>query len=328
MKQDAGVLLDVAVFVQVVDTGSFTAAAERLGVAKSAVSKSVSRLESHLGVRLLNRTTRRLSLTEEGERLHLRSAPALEEIRDAEREVAVRQAQVRGRLRVAAPMSFGLLHLAPRLPEFMQAHPLLRIDLRLEDRFSEVVGSGLDVTLRIAELADSSFIARRLCTIRHVTVASPEYLARCGAPTHPHALRDHACLVFGERPQSAVWRYHDAAGQAIDVSVDGVLQSNNSLALREALLRGVGIALTPSFVVGDDLRAGRLVPLLTDFAAPERGLYALLAERRHVPAKTRAFIEFAAACFREPAWDRPACSSPRGSDNRGGDPRGSKRPAS
>lgn len=306
MKPETEALADVAVFVQVVDSGSFTAASERLGVAKSAVSKRVARLEARLGVRLLNRTTRRLSLTEEGERLHRRSAPALAEIREAERELAVRQQQVRGRLRVAAPMSFGLLHLAPRMPEFMQAHPLLRIDLRLEDRLSEVVGSGLDVTLRIAELADSSFVARRLCTIHHVTVASPAYLARCGTPSHPLALRDHACLVFGERPQAAIWRYRDPDGQAIDVSVDGLLQSNNSLVLREALLRGTGIALTPSFVVGDDLRAGRLVPLLTDFAAPERGLYALLAERRHVPAKTRAFIEFAATCFRVPTWDRRA----------------------
>lgn len=298
-------LTDIAVFVQVVESRSFTAAAEKLGVAKSAVSKSVTRLEDRLGVRLLHRTTRRLSLTEEGERLHERSVHALDEIRDAEREVSTRQQQPRGKLRVAAPMSFGVMHLAPLLPEFLRSQPLIKVDLRLEDSMSEIVGGGFDITLRIAELADSSFVARRLTTIRHVTVASPAYLQKLGAPQHPLDLRAHRCLVYNNRAQPATWRYRDDAGREIDVPVEGALQSNNSLALRAALLDGAGIALTPSFVVGDDIRAGRLVTLMERYRTMERGLFAILPARKNVPAKTRAFIEYIAQRFGDPPlWDR------------------------
>lgn len=295
-------LTDLAVFIQVVDARSFTAAAHKLGIAKSVVSKYVTRLEDRLGVRLLHRTTRRLSLTEAGERLHQRCAIALDDIEEAERDIASHQEQPRGRLRVAAPMSFGLLHVTPALPEFLRAHPLVTVDLRLDDRPEDVIGAGIDVALRIADLADSSLVARRLATIRFVTVASPEYLRVRGTPRHPDELSQHSCLVYTVR--QPIWRYHDAGGREIAVSVQGALQANNSLALRDALLAGIGLALTPSFVVGEELRDGRLVSVLDDYGTYTRELYAVLPERKHLTPKTRAFVEFVADRFRDPpAWD-------------------------
>jgi DNA-binding transcriptional LysR family regulator len=297
-------LTDLAVFIQVAESRSFTAAAHKLGMAKSVVSKYVTRLEDRLGVRLLHRTTRRLSLTEAGERLHQRGARALEDIEEAERDVSSHQEQPRGRLRVAAPMSLGLLHLAPALPAFLREHPLVKVDLRLDDRPEDVIGGGIDVALRIAELADSSLIARRLCTIRFVTVASSEYLRSHGTPQHPAELSRHSCLVYTVRQQANLWRYRDASGREIVVSVEGALQANNSLALREALVAGIGIALTPSFVVGEELRDGRLVSVLNDYGVHPRELYAILPERKHLTPKTRAFVEFAAKLFCDPpAWD-------------------------
>lgn len=302
-------LTDLAVFIAVVEARSFTAAAHRLGIAKSVVSKYVTRLEDRLGVRLLHRTTRRLSLTEAGERLHQRCARALEDIEEAERDVSSHQERPRGRLRVAAPMSFGLLHLAPALPEFLREHPLVKIDLRLDDRPEDVIAGGIDVALRIADLADSSLVARRLTTIRFVTVASPEYLRRQGTPRHPRELGQHSCLVYTVRPN--VWRYLDTSQKEIAISVEGALQANNSLALREALVAGIGIALTPSFVVGEELRNGRLVPVLSDFGTHTRELYAILPERKYLTPKTRAFVEFVAHRFRDPpAWDAPAAVAP------------------
>ncbi len=298
-------LSDIAVFVRVVEARSFTAAADRLDMAKSAVSRCVSRLEEGLGVRLLNRTTRRLSLTEAGEAFFERARRALDELEEARREAARHQAEPGGTLRLTAPMSFGLELVAPVLPAFMDRYPKVTVDLSLDDRHEDLVAGGIDLAIRIAELADSTLVARRLAPVRHVVVASPAYLARRGTPATPDDLRDHDCLVYTLRASPDAWRFDGADGRKWTVPVRGSYYANNSMALRAALVAGRGIALMTSFTVGDDLRSGRLKRVLAAFAAPTLGVHAVYPQRRHVPPKVRAFVDFLAARFGDPPyWDR------------------------
>lgn len=297
-------LSDIEIFVRVVECMGFTAAAQRLGVGKSVVSRSVSRLEEALGVRLLNRTTRRLSLTEAGTAFFERTRRALDEIEAARLEASRHQAVPSGSLRVTAPMSFGISMVAPILPEFMRAHPRIAVDLELDDRHRDVVAEGIDVALRIARMADSTLVARRLAPVRLIAVAAPAYLERRGVPRSPDDLRDHDCLVYTLRSSPDVWRFVARDGREWNVPVRGSLRANNGLALREALVAGHGIGLATTFVAGGDVRAGRLARVLPDYAAPEYGAYAVYAQRRHVPPKVRAFVDFLAQRFGDPpVWD-------------------------
>lgn len=297
-------LSDIEVFVRVVEAGGFTAASEKLRIGKSAVSRCVSRLEDGLGVRLLNRTTRRLSLTEAGQGFYERAHRALGEIETARVEASRHQSVPSGTLRVAAPMSFGIFMIAPLLAEFMRRYPQVVVDLELDDRHRDIVAEGIDVAVRITQLADSGLIARRLAPIRHVVAASPAYLKLHGTPRTPDALRDHDCLIYTLRASPDAWRFDAPDGGVWSVPVRGSLRVNNALALREALLGGRGLGLTTTFVVGDDLRAGRLVRVLADYATPEFSAYAVFPQRRHVAAKVRAFVDFLASRFGDaPPWD-------------------------
>ena len=297
-------LSDIASFVQVVNSGSFTAAAERLGVSKSIVSKHVSRLEEHLGARLLNRTTRRLSLTEVGELFYARATRGLHELAEAEAAVSQLQEAPRGTLKLNVPMSFGILHVAPAMPAFLSRYPDLQLDMRLDDRKLDLVEDGFDVAIRIADLPDSSLVAVRLARCRHVVCASPAYLHRFGEPKAPDDLRKHNALTFSYQDSPSQWQFTGADGKTLQVPVCGNIRMNNSLALREALLSGCGIALTPSFVVGPDLQAGRLRGVLADYRAREVSIYAIYPERRHLSPKVRAFIQFMAEHISdEPEWD-------------------------
>ncbi|MEE4379467.1 MAG: LysR substrate-binding domain-containing protein [Candidatus Competibacteraceae bacterium] len=251
-------LTDIVVFAQVVDSGSFTAAAERLSLSKSVVSKYVTRLEHRLGARLLNRTTRRLSLTEVGRVFYERSQRGLQELEAAEAEVSRLQRKPRGTLRVNAPMSFGVLHIAPAIPAFVSRYPELTIDMNLDDRTIDVIEGGFDVSVRITELPDSSLIARRIGPCRHAIVASPEYLEHHGRPRTPEELRQHNVITYQYQESALEWHFRSPDGKPIAVPVSGSIQMNNSLALREALLNGAGIARMPTFVVGRDLQRGRL----------------------------------------------------------------------
>lgn len=298
-------LTDIAVFAQVVDSGSFTAAAERLSLSKSVVSKYVTRLEDHLGARLLNRTTRRLSLTEVGRVFYERSQRGLQEIEQAEAEVSRLQDKPRGTLRLNTPMSFGIMHIAPALPEFHRRYPEISIDMNLDDRQVDVIEEGFDLSIRISELPDSALVARRLAPCRHVIVASTEYLERNGIPSTPEDLVQHNIISYRYQESAREWHFRSSDNRTITVPISGNVQMNNSLALREALLGGMGVTRTPTFVVGGDIQSGLLQPVLTSYEILEVSIYIVYPQRRHLSPKVRAFVEFLAERITDkPYWDK------------------------
>lgn len=293
---------DLAVFARVADLGSFTAAAESLRLSKSAVSKHMARLEQRLGTKLIQRTTRRLVVTESGRAVLVHAARLLAEAEAAEAAAQNLQSAPRGLLRVNMPMSFGLAHVAPLLPEFLAAYPEMRLDIGFNDRRVDLLEEEVDVAIRIGDLPDSSLVARRLAPGRIVVCASPDYLARCGVPKEPDQLKWHHCLIYTYLPDPDTWRF---GGPAIcNVRVQGPIRANNGDALRQAALAGLGIVRSPSFIVGPDIAAGRLVPILEDYAEPDSGIHAVYPATRHPTPKLRAFIEFLVEKFGpEPPWD-------------------------
>ena len=298
-------LADVAVFVRVVERGSFTLAADELELSRAVVSKYVSRLEERLGARLLNRTTRRLALTEAGAALFEASRGALERIEEAESAVAQLQSEPRGRLRVSAPMSFGILHLGAAMTEFAQAYPRITLDVRLDDRFVNLVEEGVDMAVRIGALTDSSLVARKLTSSRSIVCASPGYLAEQGRPETPEDLASHDCLLYSYLSSANVWRFSGPDGRDIPVAVKGSLRINNGIVLAEAAAAGRGIVLAPSFYVAPMLRDGRLERILPNYRLPELGIHAVYPQRDHVPPKVRAFVDFLARRFgRKPEWEK------------------------
>jgi DNA-binding transcriptional LysR family regulator len=298
-------LADIAVFVRVVERGSFTLAADELELSRAVVSKYVSRLEERLGARLLHRTTRRLSLTEAGAALFEASRGAIERIEEAEGAVAQLQSEPRGRLKVSAPMSFGILHLGPALTDFSREHPRVSLDMRLDDRFVNLVEEGIDVAVRIGALTDSSLVARKLATTRTIACAAPAYLAEHGEPEAPEDLAAHNCLIYSYLSTANVWRFTAPDGRDIPVAVNGSFRINNGIVLGEAAAAGHGILLTPSFYVAPLLRDGRLKRILTNYRLPELGIHAVYPQRDHVPPKVRAFVDFLAKRFgRKPEWEK------------------------
>lgn len=296
-------LAEMEIFVRVVEEGSFSAAATALGLTKSAVSKRVAALEDRLGARLLNRTTRRLSVTDAGAAFHGRAARILAEAEEAEAEVSCLQAAPRGLLRVNAPVTFGVTHLGPLLPGFLGRHPELSVDLVLNDRFVDLVEEGFDVAVRIADLDDSSLIARRLCPSDRVVVASPAYVARHGAPATPEALAAHRCLLYSYLRRSGEWCLRHASGREARVRVEGAaLRANNGDVLRQAAVDGLGVTMMPTFIVGADLAAGRLVRLLPDWQDATGAVHAVWPAGRFTPAKVRAFVDLLVEAFRTPPW--------------------------
>jgi DNA-binding transcriptional LysR family regulator len=295
----------MAVFAGVIEAESFSGAARALGLSKSAVSKQVSRLEDRLGLRLLNRTTRRLSLTEAGAAFYQGCQRVVAEAEAAEQAVTHLASAPRGRLRVNAPMSFGVSHISPALPEFLGRYPELAVDLTLNDRIVDLVEEGFDVGLRIGPLADSSLVARRLAPNRSVLSAAPSYLQARGAPRDPGELADHACLLYSYLATGAVWRLTGPQGDR-RCKVSGPLRVNNGDAILAAALGGLGVALLPCFICGEDLRAGRLVRVLPDWeASPDSAVSAVFPAARHLSPKVRAFVDFLAERFDgTPYWDR------------------------
>jgi DNA-binding transcriptional LysR family regulator len=297
-------LTGMAVFAKVVETGTFTGAAKALGLSKGAVSKQVARLEDRLGARLLNRTTRRSSLTEVGSAFYERCRRIVAEAEEAELAVTRLHAEPRGTLRVNLPMSFGLRHIAEALPDFMAAYPEINLDVTLDDRVVDVIDEGYDLVVRITDLPDSTLIARRIAPFRVATCAAPAYWDAHGRPRHPDDLRGHACLLYSYLSNLNEWRFRGSAGP-IAVRVDGPLRGNNGDMLRAAAVAGRGIIHSPTFIVGADLQAGRLECVLTEFEEEARGIYAVYPQNRHLTAKVRAFVDFMTARFGDsPAWDR------------------------
>lgn len=281
-------------FAAVVEAGSFTAAAAGLGMTKSAVSKAVSRLEARLGARLLNRTTRRLRLTEAGRSFHERCVRILAEAEEAEQAVSDLQLAPRGTLRINAPVIFGMQYLAALLPDFMVRYPDLAVEVSLNDRYVDLVEEGYDVAVRIGRLADSSLVARRLCESRHVVCAAPGYWERRGRPGRPADLAAHDCLLYSYLSTGDQWRFEGPDGP-VSVRVSGPLSSNNGDVLRVAALAGRGVVLLPLFSCWRDLAAGRLEAALAEFVCPAGGLHAVYPPDRRPPAKVRAFVDFLVA---------------------------------
>ncbi len=297
-------LADWAVFVAVAEAGGFSAAARRLRVSKAMASVAVTRLEQRLGVKLLARTTRRLALTEAGASTLPHAQRALLAARDAEDAAQQVQLSPRGRLRVNAPMSFGLLHLVPALGAFARAHPEVSVDLVLDDRVVDLVEGGFDLAVRIGTLRDSALVAQRLGRSRNVLVAHPSYLDRRGKPKTPKALADHACLLYSLSSSGPRWTLGRGA-RSTTVRVSGPVSVNSSLALQQAVHQGLGIARIPWFIVGEDLTKERLVRVLPQWEAPEEGIFAVTTQRDYTPHKTRSFIDFLRSRLgATPYWER------------------------
>ena len=285
------------VFAAVVDCGSFAAAADRLEISRAMASKYISQLEAHLGTRLLQRTTRKLMLTETGTVYHDRCAQILADIKEAEEGAASLSGAPRGTLRLTLPVSFGLLHMGPLIAEYLKRYPEVRVDALLVDRTVDLIEEGFDLAVRIGKLAESGLVARRLGSDRIVISGSPDYLKRRGVPKAPADLSRHNCLTYSYAATGDEWRMKDRDGLPHTVRVSGSLRVSNGDMAKLAALEGVGLIRQPMFLVGDDIRAGRLVQVLADYPAEELGIHALYPSRKHVPAKVRAFVELLTETF-------------------------------
>ena len=280
------------VFRHVVELNSFAAASRRLGLSPAAVSKNVNELEAHLAVRLLNRTSRRMSLTEAGELYYDRVVRLLDDLADADGTIGAMQHSPSGILRVSAPMTVTLVGLATAIPKFLDHYPDVTLDLRLDDRRVNIVEEGFDVALRGSDnLEDSGLIARKLMTMDHVLCASPSYFAKNGAPNHPDELATHNCVQFSLSDHATEWTF-EKDGQKVKMPVVGRYKVSSSLAVREALRAGFGISLIPRMYVEEDLEAGRLSTALAEWASDATTLYAVYPSRRYVVSKVRAFVDF------------------------------------
>lgn len=297
----------IPVFVAVAQSSSFTSAARMLGISKSAVSKRITQLEKSLGALLLHRTTRKVSLTEAGKRYFEHATQALVAAGQAEDAVTELQGEPQGNLKISSPISFGRLHVAPLIPKILKRYPKLQIELVMDDQPVDLVAAGLDVAIRsgFENLPGSSLIARKLAPLRMVLCASSDYLDRYGLPGTPAELAEHNCVLFSLSNQANEWTLVGANNKSDIVSVSGNYRVNNSEALLEALREGIGIGRLPTFVAGPDLKTGRLVKLFPSHRIPDHRFFAVFPEGQYLPAKVRAFLDFAIEYFggNQPYWD-------------------------
>ncbi len=282
----------LAIFAKVVELRSFAAAAGDLGVSKATISKAVSRLEERLGARLFNRTSRRLALTDAGQRLSARATRLLADGEAAENDALAQSTAPRGLVRLAVPMTFGVKAVAPLLPHFLKQYPDITIDMHLSDATVDLIGDGFDAALRIARLPDSSLIARRLCAMPRYTVASPLYLKQYGRPTHPMHLAQHKCFGYAYLSTPNLWHYTNAKGEQASVRPAGQLRVNNGEALLPAVLAGLGIADLPEFIVGDAIASGKVEVILGGWKQPEGALHLVMPPGGPRPARIEVLAEF------------------------------------
>lgn len=294
---------EMRVFAGVVDAGSFVSAADALGMSKAAVSRYVSDLEQRLGVRLMHRTTRKLSLTQEGEVYLTRCREILASIEDSEAEISTRSDTASGLLKVSVPVSFGIQHLAPMWGEFMDSHPRVSLDVQLADRVTDLVDEGFDLAVRIARLPDSSLVSRKLASTRLVLCASPDYLERCGAPQHPSEIAQHDVIGYSLLAMGDQWQFTGPEGP-VGVKVKPRLVTNNGDTCVAACVRGTGIQLQPTFLIARELTSGRLVEVLPQYRSIELGIYAVYPTRKFLLPKVRALVEFLAAKLADADWVR------------------------
>lgn len=295
---------DMRLYAAVADAGSLTRAGERLGLSPAVVSKRLANLETRLGARLMNRTTRRVALTDEG-RLYLESARVIiEQVDEVEAALLGRQTEPRGILTVTAPASFGRTHVSPWVPEFLAIYPGIELHLHLSDKVVDIVEEGVDVAIRIGEMRDSSLVARRLAPNRRVLCASPDYIARCGRPRHPDELAGHDCLMFNPlRAVHQTWRFKGPKGE-FSVRVRGRLLCDIGEVLRDSAIGGIGIAMISIWAVADDIEAGRLVTVLDDYPLTDADIHAVYPHRRGLSPKVRVWIDHLAAKYGPvPYWE-------------------------
>jgi len=292
----------IEAFVKVVETGSFARAADRLGVSVSSVSRHVTELEAHLDARLLNRTTRRLSLTEIGRAFHERCVQLLADLEEAEESAGAGTLAPRGTLRLTCGVTFGTRHLAPAVSEFMARYPEMRFDVELSDRVVDLVDEGFDAAVRIGAVGGQNLVARKVGVTQLVCCAAPAYLARHGEPRAPEDLTAHACLTYAYAPQSGLWPFRDPDGRELSVRITGPVHANNGAFLEALAVAGVGIAFEPDFVVGPDVKAGRLVKILPTFLPRAAAIHVVYPSRRHLSAKVRAFTDFLVQRFTLAEW--------------------------
>ncbi|MFK0096379.1 LysR family transcriptional regulator [Pseudomonas sp. NPDC090592] len=281
---------DMRIFAQVMEAGSFTAAADRLGMSKQSVSRRLMQLEERLGVRLLNRSTRRLDATPLGQHYYQSALRLLGEVQQVEHDISGQAQALRGTLRLSAPLSFAMSHLGCLLTEFLQLHPQVDVEVDLSDRAVDLIGEGYDLALRIGALEDSSLIARRIASVERVYCASAAYLQARGTPVQPDELAGHDCLPYGHSRQ-VQWQFRQG-GKAQAIQVAGRMRANNGELLRDAAIAGMGVTYLPTFIVGQALADGRLVTVLQDWTPPALQLSAVYPQHRQVSRPVQGFVEF------------------------------------
>lgn len=279
-------------FIRVVEAGSISGAADRLGVAKSAVSRRLKELEAHLDVELFHRTTRKMNLTDTGRTFYHQAVRILEDVVEAELATSQAHGELKGCLKVALPLSFGLMHLGPAISDFLQKHPNIEFDLDFNDRKVDLMEEGFDLAIRIANLPDSSLIARRLSSIQVVTCASPAYLKRMGTPKKPEELTNHQCLVYSLLRDFENWNFYDIDGELRATKVHPYLKSTNGEFLRNSAVDGLGLINMPLFITYEEIKSGALIPLLTTYKKPPLDAYAIYPQTRYLSQRVRAFVNF------------------------------------
>ena len=292
----------ITAFAKVVEMGSFARAAERLDLSVSAVSRQVGELEAQLDARLLNRTTRRLSLTESGRLFYERCVQLLADLEEAEQSAHAGTARPRGTLRLTCAVTFGERHLAPAIAELAARHPDLKFDIELSDRAVDLVDEGFDAAVRIGAIGSQNLVGRRVGATHPVCCAAPSYLKRHGEPKRPEDLARHVCLSYEYAAHRDNWPFRDRQGRERSVKIAGPIRANSGRFLAALAASGVGIAYEPDFIVGPDVRAGRLVRVLRGFEPPPSSIYVVYPSRRHLSAKVRAFAEFLSERFARAEW--------------------------
>ena len=292
--------------IAVVESGSFVAAAQRLHSSKAAISRYIQELETYLGVRLLQRSTRRVALTEAGRDYYQRAKQILSDLDDADSAVGANNASLIGNIRINAALTFGTRYLAPLWAEFMARHPAITLDIELNDRRVDLLEEGFDVAIRIGNLADSSLVSRRLANSHAVLCASPTYLEKYGTPTTPEELAQHWVIAYSYLPTGDIWHFHSDHDGDRAIAVKARMHTNNGDTIRAVVLAGQGIALQPIFQVGPDIKEGRLVTFLPEWSGPAFGIHAVYPSRKHLSLKVKTLIDYLAEKLAGTDWQTPA----------------------
>jgi len=296
---------EIQAFIQIVNSGTITAAAAQLQLAKSAVSRRLAEMEEQLGVELFHRSTRKLSLTDSGRGFYQRCVQILEDLTEAEHSVSQLHQEIRGQIKVAAPLSFGVMHLGPAIIDFQRQHPGITFDIDFNDRQVDLIQEGFDVGIRIAKLKDSSLMARRIAELSIVACASPDYLREHGEPKTPEELQQHSCIVYSYNPRPDQWEFRDKHDKLTSVRINKVIMANNGEFMRDAAVAGLGIIRQPTFIAYEHIAAGKLVPILQNYNMIMINAYAIYPPTRHLSRRVRQFVDFLADRFKgQPYWEQ------------------------